>query len=93
MIALSDVVVHTWDLARGAGLDETLEPSEVQRLLAGMSQLPDEMRGDFFGPRVDRTACSASAAATPRSISTFCGFWTPVVQNPHEFRQSLRPRI
>jgi len=53
MIALSDVVVHTWDLARGAGLDETLEPGEVQRLLAGMSQLPDEMRGDFFGPKVE----------------------------------------
>jgi len=53
MIALSDVVVHTWDLARGAGLDETLEPREVQRLLAGMSQLPDEMRGEFFGPKVE----------------------------------------
>ena len=53
MIALSDVVVHTWDLARGAGLDETLEPAEVARLLAGMSQLPDEMRGDFFGPKVE----------------------------------------
>jgi uncharacterized protein (TIGR03086 family) len=53
MIALSDVVVHTWDLARGAGLDETLDAGEVQRLLAGMSQLPDEMRGDFFGPKVE----------------------------------------
>jgi uncharacterized protein (TIGR03086 family) len=53
MIALSDVVVHTWDLARGAGLDETLDAGEVARLLAGMSQLPDEMRGDFFGPKVE----------------------------------------
>ena len=52
MIALSDVVIHTWDLARGAGLDETLDPDEVQRLLDGMSQLPDEARGDFFGPKV-----------------------------------------
>jgi uncharacterized protein (TIGR03086 family) len=53
MIALSDVVVHTWDLARGAGLDESLDPGEVERLLGGMSQLPDEMRGDFFGPKVE----------------------------------------
>jgi uncharacterized protein (TIGR03086 family) len=53
MIALSDVVIHTWDLARGAGLDETLDADEVQRLLGGMSQLPDEMRGDFFGPKVE----------------------------------------
>jgi uncharacterized protein (TIGR03086 family) len=53
MIALSDVVVHTWDLARGAGLDETLDAGEVQRLLDGMSNLPDEMRGDFFGPKIE----------------------------------------
>ncbi|MEY2473095.1 MAG: hypothetical protein QOK28_2424 [Actinomycetota bacterium] len=51
MIALSDVVIHTWDLARGAGLDETLDAGEVERLLGGMAQLPDEMRGDFFGPK------------------------------------------
>jgi uncharacterized protein (TIGR03086 family) len=53
MIALSDVVIHTWDLARATGLDETLDPDEVQGLIAGMSQLSDEMRGDFFGPKVD----------------------------------------
>jgi hypothetical protein len=41
------------DLARGAGLDETLDEDEVRRLLAGMSQLPDEMRGDFFGPKIE----------------------------------------
>ncbi|MEY2425918.1 MAG: hypothetical protein QOI61_1490 [Actinomycetota bacterium] len=52
MIALTDVVIHTWDLARAVGLDETLDADEVQGLLAGMSQLPDEMRGDFFGPKV-----------------------------------------
>jgi uncharacterized protein (TIGR03086 family) len=52
-IALGDVVVHTWDLARGAGLDETLDPGEVQRLLGGMSELPDEMRGEFFGPKIE----------------------------------------
>jgi uncharacterized protein (TIGR03086 family) len=53
MIALSDVVIHTWDLARGAGLDETLDADEVRRLLDGMSNLPDEMRGDFFGAKVE----------------------------------------
>jgi uncharacterized protein (TIGR03086 family) len=53
MIALSDVVIHTWDLARGAGLDETLDPGEVARLLDGMSNLPDEARGDFFAPKVE----------------------------------------
>jgi uncharacterized protein (TIGR03086 family) len=53
MIALSDVVIHTWDLARGAGLDENLDPNEVQRLLNPDVELSDEMRGDFFGPKVE----------------------------------------
>jgi uncharacterized protein (TIGR03086 family) len=53
MIALSDVVVHTWDLARGAGLDERLDPGEVQRLLGGMRDLPEEMRGEWFGPKIE----------------------------------------
>lgn len=53
MIALSDVVIHTWDLARAVGLDETLDADEVARLSAGMAQLPDEARGDFFGPKIE----------------------------------------
>ena len=30
---LSDLVIHGWDLARGAGLDETMEPTAVARVL------------------------------------------------------------
>jgi uncharacterized protein (TIGR03086 family) len=53
MIALSDVFIHTWDLARGAGLNETLAGDEVQHVLGAMRNLPDEMRGEFFGPKVE----------------------------------------
>lgn len=31
---LSDLVIHGWDLARGAGLDETMEPTAVASSLA-----------------------------------------------------------
>jgi uncharacterized protein (TIGR03086 family) len=30
---LSDLVIHGWDLARGAGLDETLDPTAVTQVL------------------------------------------------------------
>ncbi len=53
MIALSDVVIHTWDLARAVGLDETLDPAEVRGLLAAMKDLTPELRGDFFAPAVE----------------------------------------
>mgnify|MGYP001794549901 CR=1 FL=1 len=56
MIALSDVVIHTWDLAGGVGLGETLEPAEVACLLGGMKELPAEMRGEWFGAVVEPPA-------------------------------------
>ena len=31
---LSDLLIHGWDLARGAGLDETMEPTAVAAVLA-----------------------------------------------------------
>jgi uncharacterized protein (TIGR03086 family) len=55
---LSDVLVHTWDLARAAGLDETLDPEEVGRFAAQTAAIDpatdDAMRrSGHFGPRVD----------------------------------------
>jgi uncharacterized protein (TIGR03086 family) len=53
MIALPDVLVHTWDLARATGQDETLEPSEVAGMLTGMEPMDAAIRGSGqFGPRV-----------------------------------------
>lgn len=51
---LGDVVVHTWDLARAAGLDETLDADVVHDLLAGMEPLDDVLRASgHYGPRVE----------------------------------------
>ena len=51
---LGDVLVHTWDLARATGLDETLDADEVHRLFAGMEPIDELLRSSgHFGPRVD----------------------------------------
>jgi uncharacterized protein (TIGR03086 family) len=57
MTGTPDVLIHTWDLARAAGLDERLDPDEVHRQLTGVESLPPEMdeamrSSGHFGPRV-----------------------------------------
>ena len=50
----SDILVHTWDLARAVGLDEALDPDEVHNLLQGMEPMDAVLRDSgHFGPRVD----------------------------------------
>lgn len=57
MIVVGDVFIHTWDLARAAGLDESLDADQVQRMLDSMGSIPDEVlrSGGMFGPRIDVT--------------------------------------
>ena len=52
-ICTYDVLVHTWDLARATGLDETLDPEEVHRYVSGMEEADVAMRqSGHYGPRV-----------------------------------------
>jgi uncharacterized protein (TIGR03086 family) len=56
MIVINDVLIHTWDLARATGQDETLDPGEVARMTgSGFLDMPDEVlrAGGQFGPRVE----------------------------------------
>jgi uncharacterized protein (TIGR03086 family) len=55
MFCTGDILIHTWDLARAAGLDETLDPVEVERALAGMQSIDEDMlrNSGHYGPRVD----------------------------------------
>jgi uncharacterized protein (TIGR03086 family) len=51
---LGDVAVHTWDLARATGLDETLDPDVVHEMLVEMEPLDDMLRASGqYGPKVD----------------------------------------
>lgn len=54
MFILGDVLVHTWDLARATGLDETLDADEVAAMLAGMEPMDEMLRASgHYGPRVE----------------------------------------
>ena len=54
MFFLGDVVIHTWDLARATGLDETLDADIVHDMLVGMQPLDEMLRGSgHYGPKVE----------------------------------------
>lgn len=49
----SDVFLHTWDLARATGQDETLDPGRCAAMLAGMEPWDEALRASgHYGPRV-----------------------------------------
>jgi uncharacterized protein (TIGR03086 family) len=53
MFCTGDVFLHTWDVARAAGLDETLDPDEVHAALIGMAPMDQVLReSGQYGPRV-----------------------------------------
>ncbi len=47
-----DVFLHTWDLARATGQDDTLDPERCAVMLAGMEPIEELLRGSGqYGPR------------------------------------------
>lgn len=53
-IFTGDVLVHTWDLARATGLDETIDEQIAAEMLEGMLPMDEMLRSSgHFGPRVD----------------------------------------
>ncbi len=53
MFILGDVLIHTWDVARAAGLDESLDHNEVEGMYFGMLPLDEMLRSSgHYGPRV-----------------------------------------
>lgn len=49
-----DVLVHTWDLARAAGLDERLDPAEVHAVFEAAKPMDEMLRGSgAFGPKLE----------------------------------------
>lgn len=48
-----DVLIHTWDLARATGLDETLDADQIHAIFEGMEPTDAMLReSGHFGPRV-----------------------------------------
>ena len=56
MICTTDVLIHTWDLARATGQDETLDAGEVHRFVDAMEPMDELLRqSGQYGPRVPVT--------------------------------------
>lgn len=53
-LVTADLLVHSWDLARSIGVDETLPEAAAASTLMGLQRIPDAMlRSDgMFGPAV-----------------------------------------
>lgn len=50
---IADVFMHTWDLARATGQDDTLDPDRCAAMLAGMTPIEDMLRASGqYGPAV-----------------------------------------
>ena len=50
----ADVFMHTWDLSRATGQDETLDKAKCAELLEGMLPIDDLLRkSGQYGPRVE----------------------------------------
>lgn len=54
-LVTTDLLVHTWDLARSLGVDASLPEPAVQAAMMGLQRLPEEMlRSEtMFGPAVE----------------------------------------
>ncbi|WP_205473165.1 TIGR03086 family metal-binding protein [Nocardioides sp. SYSU D00038] len=62
----ADVFMHTWDLARATGQDDTLDPERAAALLAGMEPMDEVLRASGqYGARV---AVSADAPVQDRLV-------------------------
>lgn len=56
-LVATDVLVHTWDLARAVGGDERLDPAAVSGAYAGLKPLDEMIRQPgVFGPKIEPPA-------------------------------------
>lgn len=53
MLVVGDVLVHTWDLARATGQNESLDAAIASEMLIGMQPIDDMLRSSgHYGPKV-----------------------------------------
>lgn len=68
---IGDLLIHSWDLARSIGADDSLPEAPVQATLMGLQRVPEEMlRGEtMFGPPVE----VADGASAQEQLLAFAG--------------------
>ena len=54
-LATTDVLVHSWDLARAIGADDTLPADAVEAVHLGLTRMPEKLlrSPNLFGPAVE----------------------------------------
>ena len=68
MFFLGDVLIHTWDLARATGQDETLDADEVHGMLVGIEPYDEVLRSSGqYGARVAVPDVPTSRPSSSRS--------------------------
>ena len=73
----TDIFMHTWDLARGAGLDDRLDADECAVLVAGMEPMADVLASSGqYGARVP-VPDDADAQTQMLGLIGRDPFWTP----------------
>ena len=73
----SDVFMHTWDLARGAGLDDRLDADTCAELVAGLEPMADVLAASGqYGERVP-VPDDADAQTQMLGLIGRDPFWTP----------------
>ena len=70
-LLIADLLVHSWDLARSIGADESIPDEAAMSTMMGLQRLPVEMlrSEQMFGPEVE---VADDASATEKLIA-FCG--------------------
>lgn len=52
-VATNDLLIHSWDLARAIGVDETLPAENLQPAIDGINRFPAKVRSVLFADPVD----------------------------------------
>jgi uncharacterized protein (TIGR03086 family) len=65
----SDFVVHGWDLARGIGVDDTIDAGDAALIYAQMKPMEDEMRS--WGAYGDRVEVAEGADTQTKLLALF----------------------
>lgn len=67
MLVVGDLFIHTWDLARAAGLDASLDEQYAEAMLTGLQPIEELLRSSgHYGPKV---AAPANASVIDQLVA------------------------
>jgi uncharacterized protein (TIGR03086 family) len=73
---IGDLLIHSWDLARSIGADETLPPAAVEATMAGLEHVPPELlrgRNPLGQPMMGPAVTISDDASIQERMLAFAG--------------------